>query len=101
MALNVLFASFVVGIVSLLFALYLIAGIKKEPAGTAKMQEISEVIHQGAMAFLNMEYKVMGIFMAVAAIALFFFLPEGGKLTIAFVIGCFFSAIAACFARPR
>jgi len=90
----VLIASFVVSILAILFALYLTKQIKKNSPGNEKMQEISEHIHKGAMAFLNKEYKIMVIFMIVVAVILYFVLPEGTVLATAFVVGSIFSAVA-------
>tara|TARA_Y100000310_G_scaffold318878_1_gene373444 strand:+ start:11090 stop:13090 length:2001 start_codon:yes stop_codon:yes gene_type:complete len=94
MASIVLIASFVVSILAIIFALYLTSKIKKNPAGNEKMQEISDHIHKGAMAFLNKEYKIMLVFMVVVAAILYYTLPHGTELAIAFVIGCIFSAVA-------
>ncbi len=57
------------GVLALLFAFYLTNKITKQEIGTEKMKEISEAIHEGAMAFLFREYKTLVIFViAVAAI---------------------------------
>ena len=47
------------GLLALLFAVYLSLSFLKENQGTAKMIEISEAIQQGAMAFLNRQYKTL------------------------------------------
>lgn len=85
---------FVVSIIALVFAGCLAVSVKKKPAGTEKMQEISNAIHEGAMAFLNKEYKILIIFMIIAAAVLWFFIPDGQKLAIAFIFGGIFSALA-------
>ncbi|HJN56500.1 MAG TPA: sodium-translocating pyrophosphatase [Candidatus Woesearchaeota archaeon] len=90
----ILTASFLVSILAILFALFLIQKIKKEPAGNQEMQNISNLIHKGSITFLNKEYKIMIIFMVIVSLILFFTLPEGEKLTLAFLAGCIFSAIA-------
>jgi len=90
----VLIASFIVSILAILFALYLTKQIKKNSPGNEKMQEISDYIHKGAMAFLNKEYKIMLVFMVVVAGILYYFLPNGTQLAIAFVVGSVFSVIA-------
>lgn len=89
-----LIATFIVSIAAILFAGYLAKKLVKKPAGTEKMQEISSAIHEGAMAFLNKEYKILIIFMVIVAAVLWFFIPEGQKLAIAFIVGGFFSALA-------
>lgn len=83
-----------ISILSLIVALLLVFYILKKPAGTAKMQEISEAIHKGALTFLHKEYEVLAVFLIVVALILFFFLENGGKLAISFIIGGFSSALA-------
>ena len=87
--------SFVVSIIALIFAGCLAISIKKKPAGTEKMQEISNAVHEGAMAFLHKEYKILIIFIIIVAAVLWFLIPNTGhKLSIAFVVGGTFSALA-------
>ena len=83
-----------IGILSLAVALSLSLYILKKPAGTAKMQEISEAIHKGALTFLRKEYEVMAIFIAAAALIIYIFLENGAKLAVSFIIGGFASALA-------
>jgi K(+)-stimulated pyrophosphate-energized sodium pump len=51
-------------------ALLVYLRLLKQPAGTERMQEISEAIHEGAMAFLKREYAVLAVFVALVTIAL-------------------------------
>jgi len=55
----------IVGLVGMIFALALFAWIKKKPAGTDLMKEISETIHDGAMVFLKREYSILAVFVIV------------------------------------
>ncbi|MEJ2201439.1 MAG: sodium-translocating pyrophosphatase [Desulfuromonadaceae bacterium] len=55
----------ILGVVGFALAIVLYMQVKGEPIGNAKMKEISEAIHGGAMAFLAREYKVLAIFIAV------------------------------------
>ena len=48
-----------IGIVGMLFALYLAMKINKQDPGTERMKEISAAIHGGAKAFLFAEYKIL------------------------------------------
>ncbi|MCK4348147.1 MAG: sodium-translocating pyrophosphatase [Thermoplasmatales archaeon] len=86
------------GIVALLFAIYLFFSVKKQSSGNEKMQELSNAIREGAMAFLKSEYKVLVVFVAVVAGLLFAasFVEETMHwgLSLAFVIGAIFSAVA-------
>lgn len=87
------------GLVALLFAAYLVYVIRKESSGTAKMQELSKAIKEGAMAFLHAEYKVLVIFVIIVTSVLFLasFIPNSNMdpgLAVAFVIGAVFSALS-------
>src|SRR3989344_1750431 len=85
---------FIVSFFSLIIALMLSLYIMKKPAGSAKMQEISEIIHNGALTFLHKEYEVLGAFMVVVAFVMMFFLENGAKLAFSFIIGGISSALA-------
>ncbi|MHC5212074.1 MAG: sodium-translocating pyrophosphatase [Planctomycetota bacterium] len=84
--------SLYVAIAGLVFAFYLSGKINRLPAGDEKMQKIAGAIRKGAMAFLATEYKVIGAFVGVVAIALFASgqLQTGG----AFLVGAACSATA-------
>ncbi len=53
------------GVAGLICAAMIYSWIKKQPAGSDKMQEIADAIHEGAMVFLQSEYKLLAIFIAV------------------------------------
>ena len=56
------------------------------------MKEISKIIREGAMAFLNRQYKTIAIFVVVLAIILTYTL--GAFTALAFLAGAFCSALA-------
>jgi len=79
------------GGLGVLYALITAAWVSKQSAGSARMQEISDAVKEGAMAFLNREYKTVAIVAIVLAGALTYL----GKFTaIGFVIGTVGSAFA-------
>lgn len=80
------------GLVALLFAGYLMASVLKESSGNEKMQEISQAIFEGAMAFLNRQYKTLIPFTVVIFAILFF--VNGIQLAVSFLVGAICSAIA-------
>jgi K(+)-stimulated pyrophosphate-energized sodium pump len=87
------------GLIALLFAAFLYFRVSKQDTGNEKIQDLSKAIREGAMAFLNSEYKVLMIFVAIVAILLFIAsFIEGSNieigLPIAFVIGAIFSALS-------
>jgi len=72
--------------------------VTKQDAGDANMQELAGYIARGASAFLKAEWKVLGIFAAIAAVLLAWsgtLHPHSDwVIAIAFLIGAFFSAFA-------
>jgi K(+)-stimulated pyrophosphate-energized sodium pump len=74
------------------------AWVRKQDAGESKMAEIAQHIHEGALAFLNAEYRILAIFVVVAGALLGFVstIVETTEIYIvaAFVIGAVFSALA-------
>ncbi len=78
--------------VTLVFVCLLAAKILKKSEGNEKMKEISSAIHQGAMAFLVREYKVMSLFVVIVGALLTYFI--GKETAIAFVSGAVTSAFA-------
>jgi K(+)-stimulated pyrophosphate-energized sodium pump len=82
----------IVAIVGLLFATITVFWINGKNPGNAKMQEISAAIREGAIAFLNRQYKVLIWFVIVVFALLFYFL--GWMTAVAFLLGAFLSALA-------
>lgn len=80
------------GIVALLFAAYLMSSVLKEDSGNAKMRELSQAIFEGAMAFLNRQYKTLIPF--TIGIFVILFIVDGYKLASSFLVGAICSAIA-------
>jgi K(+)-stimulated pyrophosphate-energized sodium pump len=75
--------------------------VNKQDAGDATMVEIAGHISRGALAFLHAEWRVLGIFVAIAAVILGWSAEleavaehTDWVIAIAFVIGAFFSAFA-------
>jgi K(+)-stimulated pyrophosphate-energized sodium pump len=80
------------GFIGILFAAYLSWKVIRKDPGTPAMQEISEAIQQGAMAFLKREYRAIAIFVVIVAAILFVGVSK--KTAIAFVAGAFCSVSA-------
>ncbi|MCZ0932403.1 MAG: sodium-translocating pyrophosphatase [Oligoflexia bacterium] len=66
--------------------------IKKQSAGSEKMEKIAENIHLGAMTFLKAEYSRLAVFVALVATALFF--SFDWQVAFAFFLGALCSATA-------
>lgn len=79
-------------ILALLFAGYSYASIGREEKGTELMQKIAAAIHEGAMIYLNKQYRAIAVFVVVLAIVLAVWISP---LTAAcFVLGAVLSAAA-------
>ncbi|MGB0403151.1 MAG: sodium-translocating pyrophosphatase, partial [Salibacteraceae bacterium] len=88
----------VAALIGLAYMLVKQSWVMKQDAGDGKMKEISDHIYEGALAFLNAEYRLLAIFVAVVSVLLFVVstvVPSTHWLiVIAFIIGAFFSAFA-------
>ena len=56
----------VIGIIGILAAFTIYQAVKKQPDGSKEMQDIAASIHEGAMAFLFREYKVLAVLIEYA-----------------------------------
>ena len=85
------------GLIALAYAFMTTGWITKQDAGNATMKTIAEQIQKGAMAFLQAEYRVLGIFVLVVAGLLAVLnrdTPDGWLLSVAFISGAFASGLA-------
>jgi len=82
------------GVLALLFALAKSAWITKQDPGSDIMQEIAGHIHEGAMAFLAREYRVLSIFVIVVAVLLA--VGNANQATSHWLIGVSFVCGATC-----
>ncbi len=86
------------GVVGLVVMIGKALWVNKQDAGDANMQELAGYIARGASAFLKAEWKVLGVFAAIAAVLLAWsgtLHPNSDwVIAIAFIIGAFFSAFA-------
>ena len=55
----------ILGVIGFVIAIVLYTVVKAEPVGNERMREISEDIHNGAMAFLGREYRVLAVFIVL------------------------------------
>ncbi|MCS7161748.1 MAG: sodium-translocating pyrophosphatase [Bacteroidia bacterium] len=87
----------------IVFLLWRQAGIRRYPAGEARMQAIASYIARGALAFLKAEWRILAIFaLIVGGILAYLGTLEGstGKVQshpligVAFLVGAFTSALA-------
>jgi len=85
-------------VIGLAYMLVKRSWVLKQDAGDGKMKEISDHIYEGALAFLNAEYKLLAIFVVIVSVLLAivsFVVPTTHILiVVAFIFGAFFSAFA-------
>ncbi len=74
------------------YSIYVIFWLKKQPAGSEKMQQISKAIQEGSSAYLNRQSKTIGIVAAVLFVVIGFLL--NWTIAIGFLIGAIFSGLA-------
>ncbi|MGE3267590.1 MAG: sodium-translocating pyrophosphatase [Chloroflexota bacterium] len=95
------------GIVAVIAAIFLARDVIGRPKGTPEMQEVAAAIYEGAMAFLNRQYRTIAMLSVVAAVLLGILLgaiaPHVGDITpmelawrtsVAFLVGAACSAAA-------
>lgn len=79
-------------LIAIAYGLVLIKWVLRQPVGDERMREIGQAIQQGAKAYLNRQYKTIGIVAFFLAIILLLFL--NWKIALGFLIGAFFSGLA-------
>ncbi|MBV8778941.1 MAG: sodium-translocating pyrophosphatase, partial [Alphaproteobacteria bacterium] len=85
----------VAGILAILYGLYLINWVIKQPAGNATMQAIAGAIQEGAMAFLRRQYTTVAIVAAILFIVIAILpQPLGWEAAVGFLIGAVLSGAA-------
>lgn len=84
------------GVIALVFAWFLANSIAKKDPGNDRMKEIMGFIHEGAMAFLFREYKVLVAFIIALAIIIGVFL-NSWLTALCFVAGAGCSILAGYF----
>jgi K(+)-stimulated pyrophosphate-energized sodium pump len=93
-----------ISVLALLVALVLRRGVLRAPEGTERMREIARAIQVGSRAYLNRQFRTVGLFLVVLAVAVAFLLPVPAEAvhsdvsirlgrSIAFFLGAAFSAI--------
>ena len=82
----------VAGLLALLYGALTAASIVKKSPGNERMQEIAAAIQEGAGAYLNRQYRTIGIVGIIVTAILYFAL--GAHVALGFVIGALLSGLA-------
>ena len=87
------------GVLALIFAWWRAQVVARADAGTDEMKEIAGYISEGAMAFLNREYRVLAIFVVVVAalLAVANFSRGTSLVAVSFIVGALCSGLAGFF----
>ncbi len=98
---NIIFLVPILGVIGL-FVMWMKSGwVSKQESGDEKMNELAGYIAEGAMAFLQAEWKVLSYFAVITAILLAYSgtLVETSSpfIAVSFLIGAVFSAVAGYF----
>jgi len=95
---KIIYLPLLLSLVGLVYMLIKASWVRKQDAGSERMVEISTAIKEGALAFLNAEYRLLFVFVLVASAALFGISTAvettSWMIVPAFVIGAIFSAFA-------
>jgi K(+)-stimulated pyrophosphate-energized sodium pump len=95
---NVIYIPLILSVIGLMYMFIRASWVKNQASGSERMQEISKAIKEGALAFLNAEYRLLLIFVILASTALFGISiavdTTSWMIVPAFVFGAFFSALA-------
>ncbi len=95
---NIIYVPLFLSLIGLAYMLVRASWVRKQDAGSERMVEISTAIKEGALAFLNAEYRLLFVFVVIASIALYgvSMLVETTSWMIvpAFILGAVFSAFA-------
>ncbi len=81
-------------VLALVFAFWRLRWVESQSQGTDEMAKIAGHIRSGAMAFLNREYRVLGIFVVIVAILLFLGYDNNINIALAFIFGALCSGLA-------
>ncbi len=83
-------------ILALVFAWFFFKSMMKNSEGTPRMKEIAQYVREGAMAYLNRQYKVVAIVFAILFVLLIimaYFKVQNPFVPVAFLTGGFFSGL--------
>lgn len=84
--------SILCGFIAILYGFITSRQVLNAPAGNEKMQSIAGAIQEGAQAYLNRQYRAIGLVGIVVAVLVYIFL--GAISTVGFLLGAILSGVA-------
>ena len=95
---NIIYIPLLFSLLGLVYMFIRAVWVRKQDPGNDRMKEISASIKDGALAFLNAEYRLLFIFVIIASIALYSIslsvTSTSWMIVPAFILGAVFSALA-------
>ena len=91
---NIFTFAIICGAIGVLYSIITAIWILKQDAGSARMQEISAAVQEGATAFLNREYRTVAIVAVVLFLIIGLIPLLGWTAAIGFLVGTIGSALA-------
>lgn len=82
------------GIISLAFAAFFANSVLRENTGNKRMQEIASAIQEGAIAYLNRQYRTIAVVSIILAFLILILFDNGLKIAAVFLAGAISSAAA-------
>ncbi|MBI2025154.1 MAG: sodium/proton-translocating pyrophosphatase, partial [Candidatus Harrisonbacteria bacterium] len=79
-------------LVAIVYSIYIIFWLKKQPEGEEKMKEVSAAIRVGSAAYLNRQYRSVALVALILVVVLYLFF--GWLTALGFLIGAITSAAA-------
>ena len=86
----------VVSLLSMAFAVWLMKDVLRRPTGTPKMQEISDLIRVGANAFMKRQYTTITVITLIFAVIIYFIYRYLGQASLGWSTSLGFVFGAAC-----
>jgi K(+)-stimulated pyrophosphate-energized sodium pump len=84
----------IASVIAIVYGLFLIKVVMSKSAGDEKMKAIALAIQQGAKAYLNRQYKTIGVIAVVLFLVIGFVPMLGWMMAISFLVGAILSALA-------
>jgi len=81
-------------IIAIIYGIFLIKVVLSKSTGNEKMQSIALAIQQGAKAYLNRQYKTIGIIAVVLFLTIGLIPDLGWIMALSFIFGAILSAVA-------
>ncbi|TFF83922.1 sodium-translocating pyrophosphatase, partial [Candidatus Thorarchaeota archaeon] len=83
------------GFLAIIVALYSFKKVQSFDEGSDRMREVSALIEDGAYSFINIQYKILGVFTAVLAVIIALIFGELGiPIAVSYILGSIASMIA-------